>query len=149
MIRGYISPAGGRRRPFVDATLGIPSIDRNLKVPFLLDTGADRTILGTIDAERLATGFGVALASLPPGVPSTGVGGQMPTRTIECVLTLDTFSLPLVLPILEDSYARLRIPSLLGRDVLSRFALYLEERTNLVLLLEPHEADNLRAHLPR
>lgn len=148
MIRGYISPAGGRRRPFVDAMLHFPGIDRNLKVPFLLDTGAGRTILSTTDAERLRTEFGVVLASLPQGMPSMGVDGQMPTRTIETVLTLDAFSMPLVLPILEDSYARFRIPSLLGRDILSQFALYLEERSDLVLLLEPAEADTVRVHLP-
>jgi len=36
-----------------------------------------------------------------------------------------------------------RIPSLLGRDILSHFALFVEERTNRVLLLEAHEADAL------
>lgn len=35
------------------------------------------------------------------------------------------------------------IPSLLGRDVLARFALFFEERTGRVLLLEPSEADAL------
>ena len=40
-----------------------------------------------------------------------------------------------------------RIPSLLGRDILGRFALFLEERTDRVLLLTPEEADQL--NLPR
>ena len=40
-----------------------------------------------------------------------------------------------------------RIPSLLGRDVLSQFALFFEERTDRVLLLTPEEADLL--NLPR
>jgi hypothetical protein len=35
------------------------------------------------------------------------------------------------------------IPSLLGRDLLARFAVFLEERTNRVLLLDPQEADAL------
>lgn len=35
------------------------------------------------------------------------------------------------------------MPSILGRDVLSRFALVMEERTNRVLLLEPEEADRV------
>ena len=39
--------------------------------------------------------------------------------------------------------ARLAIPSLLGRDILSNFALFIEERTDKVLLLEPAEADAL------
>ena len=37
----------------------------------------------------------------------------------------------------------LPIPSLPGRDILSRFALYMEERTGRVLLLEPAEAESL------
>ena len=43
----------------------------------------------------------------------------------------------LALPVPETPHP---IPSLLGRDVLSHFALFLEERTGRVLLLEPHEA---------
>ncbi|MCI0438462.1 MAG: hypothetical protein L0177_04955 [Chloroflexi bacterium] len=35
------------------------------------------------------------------------------------------------------------LPPILGRDILSRFALFLEERTDRVFLLEPHEADVL------
>ena len=34
-----------------------------------------------------------------------------------------------------------RIPSLLGRDLLSYFALFIEERSHRVLLREPDEAD--------
>lgn len=35
------------------------------------------------------------------------------------------------------------MPSVLGRDILSRFALFMEERTQRVLLLEPDEADRV------
>ncbi|MGI8552157.1 MAG: hypothetical protein ACR2PL_15450 [Dehalococcoidia bacterium] len=35
------------------------------------------------------------------------------------------------------------VPSLLGRDLLSFFALFLEERTRCVLLLDPAEAGGL------
>jgi hypothetical protein len=37
----------------------------------------------------------------------------------------------------------LAIPSLLGRDVISCFALIVDQRTQRVLLLEPEEADAL------
>jgi hypothetical protein len=48
-----------------------------------------------------------------------------------------------LLTILEPQVPLLPIPSLLGRDILARFALVMEERTRRVLLLEPAEADAL------
>jgi len=62
---------------------------------------------------------------------------------MDAVLTLDTFSQTLMLPILEAPSTLFHIPSLLGRDILSHFALFMEERTSRVLLLEPQEADAL------
>lgn len=61
-------------------------------------------------------------------------------------------SFPLLLRVLAPQTRRqhqaLRfIPSLLGRDILSHFALYIEEATNLVLLLEPEKAAAVRRHL--
>ena len=58
---------------------------------------ADRTILAPLDAIRLAEEFGVDIAMLPKGIPSTGVGG----RPVEAVVTLDWFSTPLSVTILE------------------------------------------------
>jgi predicted aspartyl protease len=136
MIRGYLT-TGATRRPFVSARLQFPSLgDLRHPVEFLVDTGADRTILSPLDAMRL----GINLDTLESGLPSTGVGGQAETRTIEAVLTIDSLSMPLTLTIIETSRP---IPSLLGRDVISRFALFMEERTNRVLLLEPAEAESL------
>ncbi len=66
--------------------------------------------------------------------------GQVQTRQIETVLTMQSFSTPLTIYIPETP---LPIHSLLGRTVLSHFALFMEERTDRVLLLEPSEADAL------
>ncbi len=145
MIRGYFYTAGVRRRPFVQARFDFPSLNRSLEVPLLVDTGADRTIIAPLDANRL----GLDLSTLSMGQPSTGVGGQMNTRLVEALVTLDDFSTTLTLTILEPLPERraLPIPSLLGRDIISRFALFIEERTNRVLLLEPEEADALNIPL--
>ena len=149
MIRGYFLRSGMTRRPFVDVSFMFsPHYQGTFEVPLLVDTGADRTMLAPLDAMRLAEEFGIDLLTLPRGTPSTGVGGRMETRTIEATLTLDTFSAPLMVTILEPRPPLLSIPSLLGRDILSRFALYIEQAQNLVLLLEPAEAATLRRQLP-
>jgi len=144
MIRGYFLRSGSTVRPFVDASFEFPLLHAgSLEVPLLVDTGADRTILAPLDAMRLAEETGVDIAALPRGVPSTGVGGQTDTRTVEVIVTLDPFSTPLTLTILDPLSHIQPIPSLLGRDILSRFTLIVEQRTNRVLLLEPEEADAL------
>lgn len=142
MIRGHFFTRGGIWRPFVNAVFDFPSLGRSLDVRLLVDTGADRTILAPLDARRL----GIDPRRLPLGQPSTGVGGRGTTRTIDAVLSLDSFSTPLSLTVLEPPAGTtqiLPIPSLLGRDIIARFALIVEQRTDRVLLLEPAEADAL------
>lgn len=103
MIRGYVGGSQRPFRPYVVAKVAIPGLDVERHVHFLIDTGADSTVLSPRDA----TALNIDLSRLPAGAPST-----------------------------------LRfIPSLLGRDILSRFALFYEERRSVVLLLEPDEAD--------
>jgi hypothetical protein len=146
MIRGYFLTKGASRRPFVKAILQFPTLDDgSLEVELLVDTGADRTILAPIDVLRLARRFRLDPTSLPVGIPSTGVGGRAVTRTLEAAVILDGFRSPTFpLTLLEPPPGPTPpVPSLLGRDLLSRFALFLEERTRRVLLLTPHEVDDL------
>jgi len=141
MIRGYLATA--QRRPFVQAIMEFPSLgNRQLTVEMLIDTGADRTVLAPIDVLRL----GVDPSTLPAGTSSTGVGGQTATRNIDAMLALETFSMALPITVLVPSSTPLPIPSLLGRDVLAQLALFFDRRTQRVLLLEPHEVDQL--HFP-
>jgi hypothetical protein len=146
MISGYFRPRGTRLRPFVRAALQLPSLQgRVFELELLVDTGADRTILAPAAAVRLSGRYGLDLTSLPRGVPTAGVGGRAATRTIEAVVVLGSFeSRVLSLPVLEPPTASTpSIPSLLGRDLFAHFALFLEERTQRMLLLEPHEVDAL------
>ena len=140
MIRGYMAGLPGRRRPFPHAILEFPTLDhRQLDVEFLIDTGADRSVLSPKDAQRL----GVDVAALPAGQPTVGVGGRMETFMVPAILNLEEYSVSLELTILSPGRSSMPIPSLLGRNILSRFALFFEERTERVLLLEPTEADAL------
>lgn len=149
MIRGYLSVERGRRRPFIDAVFQFRALNNHqLLVPLLVDTGADRTIISPTDAIRLSRRFGINLANLPQSAPSIGIGGQASTRTLEATLSIDSFSMVLTLTILEPIPDRLLpIPSLLGRDVLAHFALFMEERNGRVLLLEPLESEHLNLPL--
>lgn len=76
------------------------------------------------------------------------MGGRSETVAAEAMLSFETREIPVHLRVLTP---RTRVqqqllgtmPSLLGRDVLSEFALFFEERTGRVLLLDPGEADAL------
>ena len=144
MIRGYFATSAAHRRPFVNAHFDFPSLGLAGDIPLLVDTGADPTVLAPADAGRLE----IPLAQLPSGPPSAGVGGTTLTVSVPATLTLDARSVAVTMRILTPQTPRQqrtlrRIPSLLGRDILSRFALFMEERSQRVLLLEPHEADAL------
>jgi hypothetical protein len=144
MIRGYFYPVGNRLRPYVGAQISIPLLGILDEIQFLVDTGADTTIVAPSDVERL----GVDLSQLPTGPSSRGIGGVTSTVQARATLILDTRELAVDLSILTpqtDAQRRAleRIPSLLGRDVLAQFALVMEQRTDRVLLLEPAEADAL------
>jgi len=144
MIRGFFRVDRGRRRPFVTARLAIPSQAISGDVHFLVDSGADVTLLAPADVLFLRIDVG----SLPQGTPTTGVGGTARTAYAEAAITLGhlTYDVPLriLLPGRRQQRALSRIPSLLGRDILSYFALFMEERSQRVMLLEPHEAASLR-----
>ena len=148
MIQGYFSTEAGRRRPFIDAVFQFPNVEEGFEVPLLVDTGADRTILSPLDTIRLALELGIDFTAFEEGFPSTGVGGRTSTRVADITLRMDTFSIPLQLTILEPpSIGRLLpIPSLLGRDIISRFGLFIDQRTDQVLLLNEDEVD--KATLP-
>jgi predicted aspartyl protease len=142
MIRGRFE--GLRRRPFVTAHLSIPSQNISGQVSFLVDTGADSIVLAPADALFL----GIDTAALQQGAPSIGVGGPTTTVNTAAILTLNNRVFNILLRILaprsrQQQQALRTIPSLLGRDILSHFALFVEERTSRVLLLEPQEADAL------
>ena len=93
MIRGVLRRDGARSRPFVSASLAIPSLQLSADTAFLVDTGADGTLLAPHDAALL----GVDIALLPPGPPSTGVGGAVRTVQTAATITLgpETYNLTL------------------------------------------------------
>jgi hypothetical protein len=79
------------------------------------------------------------------------VGGTVQTREIDAVVTLGSISVEIALLTFaqaDDAQATSAssgptIPSLLGRDLLSHFALLVDPQRDRLLLLEPEEADAL------
>jgi hypothetical protein len=137
VIRGYFRRAHGISRPFVDATLEFPTLgDQSIDVSFLVDSGADCTVL----SPTIAGALGAVVNTMSPGPITAGVGGMTDTRAVRAVLQFGDVAIPIVLVVFEATGRTTAMPSILGRDALSHFALVMEERTDRVLLLEPDEA---------
>ncbi len=133
MIRGYFRSAGpANPSPYVDGAVSIPSVGViGMRVRFLIDTGSDRTLIGDIDADRMVRYYNIDAGNLEEGVQSQGIGGIVSTREVQVTLQLEDFSTSLTIDILEPIPGQQpSVPSLLGRDILSHFALFVEERTN-------------------
>jgi hypothetical protein len=124
----------------VDATLEFPTLgNRSIDVSFLVDSGADCTVL----SPTIAGALGTEVQTLSPGPITAGVGGKTDTRAVPAILRFGDVAIPIVLVVFEVTGRTTAMPSILGRDALSHFALVMEERTERVLLLAPDEADGV------
>jgi predicted aspartyl protease len=137
MIQGYFVTIGTTRRPYLQCSFEFPGHPdlHTTYVELLVDTGADVTLLSPIDAEDM----GLRLATLDIGPSSAGVGGVISTRVVEARLNVQGYStfLPVHIP---DVHHPVR--SLLGRDFMRDFALFMEERTGRVLLLDQDDLES-------
>lgn len=119
MLRGRFGDTSGR--PYLEGRLIIPRLSITGDISFLVDTGADRSVLMPLDTERL----GIDIADLDGDLESTGIGGVIHNFVEHSVLI---FSEPrkaihlyyLELAISPPDPAIQDLPSLLGRDVLDR-----------------------------
>ena len=136
MIRGHFGSLGGRNAPYLRCYLEFPEFPdlEGGEVDFLVDTGADRTTLSRPAAENM----GLNLATLPDGGTSTGVGGVSAVRMVESQLLVQSFSITFWLRIWESRHTSM---SVLGRDFMQRFALFIEERTGRVLFLDETDVE--------
>ena len=143
MIRGYFPPTDSvDPPPYIVGLIDIPEMGiAGVEIQFLIDTGADRSMIGDDDSRRMIRDHQADFAILEEGIPSQGIGGIVQTREVQATLQLEHFSTDLTIDILEPIPGQQpSVPSLLGRDILSHFALFMEDRTNRVLLLESDEA---------
>lgn len=131
MIRGYFSESDGISRPFLRCLVDFPQIPnaKGIAPEFLVDTGADRSLLSPRDAIWTGLNFSI----LGRGPASRGVGGETSTLLVESRIRVAGYTIPLTLSIPE---VQRPIPSVLGRDFIANFALFMEERTERVLFLD-------------
>ena len=145
MILGYFQTEGRFQRPYVDLILQFPVADnRQLEVSFLVDTGADRTLLSPSEGARLRQQLGIDLLSLPFGLPIGGVGGETQTRMIDATLDIGERSISTTLSLVEPPPGQFpTMPSLLGRDIFYQLALFMEYNTDRLLLLDETETAHI------
>jgi hypothetical protein len=122
MIVGRFGSTSGR--PYMAAHVNIQSQRIFGEVSFLVDTGADSTVLMPVDAGRL----GVEYGRLSETTKSTGMGGESEDFVEQAQLVFRDDSDVLYVYDVALVIARPRpkidiLPSLLGRDVIDRWRL--------------------------
>lgn len=144
MISGYFRhDDNGVMRPYIDLDVAFHTpLNARIRISFIVDTGADRTLLSANVARELERLFDFDIRSLELGNPVGGLGGIIDTRSIGVTLRQGSFWTAMPVSIIDAVPGPNSAPSLLGRDMLDDFALFMERRSERVLLLDAGEADD-------
>ena len=116
------------RRPIIDCYIHIPSLGVEGPVPFLMDTGADCSVLMPADAERLK----VDPSKLVYSRTSTGIGGDCHEKIAPCHLyvaddtTIYGYRFPLGVAVDDPEDGLEEVPSILGMDILRYWKIYFD-----------------------
>jgi predicted aspartyl protease len=123
------------KRPIVDCFVSIPSLNAHGVVPFLMDTGADCTLLMPADGARLKIDY----AGLDYKHTSIGVGGECkehPAATILMVSNATTvYAHKRAIGIAERRPELMEMPSILGMDVLREWEIVFNYPEKLIKII--------------
>lgn len=131
MIRGQFDDQG---RPYVQGWLILPRLNVQGEVEFLVDTGADSTIIHPPDGQKLGIPFG----ELWSGVVSVGIGGSHPYFSEDALLLFEDetrlrqYRCEVLISKPSDSPNSL--PSLLGRSLLNHWRMVYDATGNLLTM---------------
>ena len=120
MIQGRFGDTS--KSPYVEGRLRIPGLRIESNVSFLVDTGAESTVLLPEDVVRMKLDYSALSES---GVQVSGIGGSSPTYVESAIIMFTepgvaVYSYEVKLLIVELKNHK-GLPSLLGRDILSRW----------------------------
>ena len=114
--------------PYLEAYVSFPRLGHRGYVSFLVDTGADGTVLMPTDSKKL----GVNFRSLRNPISSQGVGGISVGFNEQTVLGFSNgryvYSYLLDIELAAPTKNNQRLPSLLGRDILHKWRFVMEYR---------------------
>ena len=140
MTTGYFKLEGTFRRPYIDVDVSLTDAGNlSIRIAFEVDTGADRTVLSPRDGQRLYDEFDLDIRTLPRGNPIGGIGGYAETRLVRAKLAIGSYETTMSLPILDAPPGPYDMPSLIGRDIIYDFALFMEHGADRLHLLRTGE----------
>ena len=123
-----------QRRPYVQGRLLLPRLNIQGDIDFLVDTGADSTIIHPLDGQKLGIPFG----ELQSEIVSVGIGGSHPYFPEDgLVLFEDDARLRQYrceVLIGKPSGILNRLPSLLGRSLLNRWRMVYDPTDDLLTM---------------
>jgi hypothetical protein len=120
MLRGRFGNTSGR--PFLEGRVALPRLGITGDISFLVDTGADHTVIMPIDAGRLAIPFNL----LGNKVLSSGIGGSNSNFQEPAILVFSDIGVSLHayfvdVWIADPTTTIPIIPSLLGRNLMNNW----------------------------
>lgn len=141
-LNGYFK-AGPLEAAYITAVLAIPNLRVTHKIEFLIDTGATRTAILDRDAATVGIPYSRLSRMKAPLLGLGGVVGTYAAKHAEIYFKADnssehkeTLQELVVVKHMDVDGNVLRIPSVLGRDILNKYRLIYDNRNDLVTITD-------------
>ena len=131
MLAGRFGNTSGR--PYIEGRLVIPRLNISADLSFLVDTGADSTYLMPGEVARIGIDYG---SLRPASVQTYGVGGVTTNFSERCLVAFadrnHVYVYERTLQIAPFDETLMRLPALLGRDIIDNWRLTYHPRRALL-----------------